>query len=731
LSKIKLTVLPGLVFVLLLMDTYGVMYDANIYKSMALYLLLPIVAVIAGFYVKKTSKFLIEALLFLSLPLLATLPGLLLSGDESINLTLGHELSLHLALMLWLFFLVSLLKSYKDIDAFINFISFGILYVVVVGFVGVDMIVEGEILKSTFGNKNYYANFLLLFVPLLFILSLPLTQKQDGKGWKLEWSNWDRRRQWLFSAALLGIVALFYTQTRSAIVGFIVAMAVVGWFMLYQLVRDSINSGSIKITLFRWFMGALFLMVVIFGVTTGVLWWLDSETIETSRFLNLINWDAWASRLVAWGAAWDSFLAAPWFGWGVGSSYALFFKFLPADFGLYTSIRNYDHVHNEWLELLQEGGVLGLSVYLLVIIVISIVVVKVLRDPRQILHYKLIVLGAATGLGGYLFHSSFSLATRMTVNEFGFYTLVGLILMSFLQSRSPISDKEIELTKDELNSKDNQDVIYLGVPSYGVIGVIITVIWLSSWSTLEQSYYRATMWKIPSSDGEEWRRHVDRSIENGGVKILNSMMSESLARRDLVSTVKLIDRLEERVAGFGSARLIKAITYQFEAGANLDVTHFKKLLQSYQNQDYYHSLVIHWMVRIAAWEQDDEEFLKQINYRLQYHLLSEKLVSINSVDDIDVVIKDELNGMLLEVLDDKVILNIDKKFFYRLRDNLTKINNKSQADELLNGYTENVFVKFNTNQISDYEKKRIISFFEKIVVDLSHWTMVPSYSEKE
>ena len=189
--------------------------------------------------------------------------------------------------------------------------------------------------------------------------------------------------------------------------------------------------------------------------------------------------------------------------------------------------------------------------------------------------------------------------------------------------------------------------------------------------------------------------------------------------------------MEERVAGFGSARLIKAITYQFEAGANLDVTHFKKLLQSYQNQDYYHSLVIHWMVRIAAWEQDDEEFLKQINYRLQYHLLSEKLVSINSVDDIDVVIKDELNGMLLEVLDDKVILNIDKKFFYRLRDNLTKINNKSQADELLNGYTENVFVKFNTNQISDYEKKRIISFFEKIVVDLSHWTMVPSYSEKE
>ena len=81
--------------------------------------------------------------------------------------------------------------------------------------------------------------------------------------------------------------------------------------------------------------------------------------INYSRFFQVFYPDVWGGRYIAWNAAIVGFLKSPIFGYGMGSSYGIFFRHIDPASRNYWVQRSYNHAHSEWLEYLVEGGILG------------------------------------------------------------------------------------------------------------------------------------------------------------------------------------------------------------------------------------------------------------------------------------------------------------------------------------------------------------------------------------
>jgi hypothetical protein len=158
---------------------------------------------------------------------------------------------------------------------------------------------------------------------------------------------------------------------------------------------------------------------------------LSEETVQSSRFLRLTTWEAWSSRLMPWQVALLSIQDSPLLGFGPGSSYNLFFEYLPEESLLFTEQRSYKHAHSEILEVMQEGGIFGLLVHLLVLGGLFWVIVRMLQGSSLDNREKRLVMGVALALVAYNVQSVFSLATRMTQNEMTLYTVIGLLLVLY------------------------------------------------------------------------------------------------------------------------------------------------------------------------------------------------------------------------------------------------------------------------------------------------------------
>ena len=119
--------LPGFLFLLIVATGYGVFHSSNAYKTFMLYSSLVLSWALIEFWFKsRLRQQKVEMIyvpwkwvLFLSLPILGALPGVLVSGGEKINYGLSHELAVHIAYMIWLYYLVWALQDEKGVENFL------------------------------------------------------------------------------------------------------------------------------------------------------------------------------------------------------------------------------------------------------------------------------------------------------------------------------------------------------------------------------------------------------------------------------------------------------------------------------------------------------------------------------------------------------------------------------------------------------------------------------------
>ncbi|MBT3966831.1 MAG: hypothetical protein HOF48_04665 [Gammaproteobacteria bacterium] len=209
--------LPAIALLIMVWDTGDLFARVNIYKTFLLFVCVSLLFIFVDVFFQQKREEIAPTpvgwLLLLSLPILATLPGLMLHGS-GYNYLLEHEVSIHLMYMMWAAYIV---RCVKDIDALEKLMM-------VAGITVIYAVLEGVAQdtgrpKSTFGNTNLYANYLILFLPVLMMLWLPVNLQQDARH-RFQWQDIGRKQYYFLLVFLVGLFGLWQTETRAALAGF-------------------------------------------------------------------------------------------------------------------------------------------------------------------------------------------------------------------------------------------------------------------------------------------------------------------------------------------------------------------------------------------------------------------------------------------------------------------------------------------------------------------------------
>ncbi|OIO09349.1 MAG: hypothetical protein AUJ52_06640 [Elusimicrobia bacterium CG1_02_63_36] len=258
----------------------------------------------------------------------------------------------------------------------------------------------GSRVFSTFGNPNFYADFLVLIFPVL------ICQYLKTRNFKL--------------IPLIGMLlwTLYATGTKGAWVGFSVAVGLLTgtyvWFFDYSIVKRYWKHIGLAFLL----MGGM--------VGGGIIYKLNDSRWASVNF-----------RLFTWEATWEMIMTQPLIGTGIGSFWVVYPAFRrPPIFHIEGKHNTEtDHSENEWLEVLYDEGILGFGIFIWLIVTACTVAYGSLgqmtgslkrgqRAPPRA--YDL--LGYLIAFQGMLIHNLFDVSLRFVSSGVYLGLLSGLIV---------------------------------------------------------------------------------------------------------------------------------------------------------------------------------------------------------------------------------------------------------------------------------------------------------------
>lgn len=201
---------------------------------------------------------------------------------------------------------------------------------------------------ATLGNPIYLAVYMLFHIFMAALLWIE-EKRERGRRMPLPLSVF------YGSAIVLDTVALFFTGTRGAMIGFL------GGVLTALLLYAVLSSGR---SARMWAAGA-FLALAIFG---GALWaGRESAMVKEVGFLDRLasislNDATVKARFINWSIAWQGVKERPILGWGQENYAIVFDKYY--DPRMYAQEPWFDRVHNIIFDWWVAGGTLGLLSYL-------------------------------------------------------------------------------------------------------------------------------------------------------------------------------------------------------------------------------------------------------------------------------------------------------------------------------------------------------------------------------
>jgi O-antigen ligase len=237
-----------------------------------------------------------------------------------------------------------------------------------------------------------------------------------------------RDQMLLYVAALLPIwTALVLCGSRGGLIAMMAQVVVAAFFLGGMLgIRSSRSSRSKLIRLAGSLpMRLVLLVILISGVLLGTLWLGGdplAKRIEESRNEVILETDdvrGNVSRNEIWRVTMRVFAANPVLGVGLGGYWAAVPAFHDAS-GKTTP----QEAHNDYLELLASGGLIGLAIGVWFAVVVFRRTKENLHSPNRI--RRAVCFGALIGITGVAVHSLMDFGLHMIVNALAFTTLVVL-----------------------------------------------------------------------------------------------------------------------------------------------------------------------------------------------------------------------------------------------------------------------------------------------------------------
>ena len=263
-----------------------------------------------------------------------------------------------------------------------------------------------------FVNKNHFAGWMLMALPLaLGLLCGGIARAMRGVR-----PRWRDRLLWFSSpeasrlvltagAALLMALALVLTMSRSGIAALALSLFIAGTFV----VRRQWNRGR----------KAVALAYLVFLPVTVVAW-VGTDTI-VSRFTQT-DWTEFNGRYGAWSDAWNIASRFPLVGTGLNTygTATLFYQQHDVE-------HHYVEAHNDYLQLVAEGGVLVAIPAAAALVAFMFAVRQRFVAETSVMAYWLRV-GAVTGLVAIGLQETVEFSLQMPGNAALFATLCAIAL---------------------------------------------------------------------------------------------------------------------------------------------------------------------------------------------------------------------------------------------------------------------------------------------------------------
>jgi O-antigen ligase len=262
-----------------------------------------------------------------------------------------------------------------------------------------------------FVNRNHFAGWMLMVLPLVIGHACGTVARGTGRtglDWRarLAWLSTREANQAVFAgcAILIMMLSLVMTLSRSGLVCLIVALLASALVVLRRSAK-------------RW--TTLVAVGCVMGLVVLTIGWAGMDAVA-NRFDQLRS-DA-DGRILAWQDGWRVTSAFRWTGTGL-NTYGIAMLFYQT-FRVDTA--HYAQAHNDYLQLLAEGGLLLLVPTLVLVTLFSREVFRRFRERRDDAYGYWVRCGAVTGLMTIAFQEVVDFSLQVPANAAMFALLCGI-----------------------------------------------------------------------------------------------------------------------------------------------------------------------------------------------------------------------------------------------------------------------------------------------------------------
>jgi O-antigen ligase len=276
---------------------------------------------------------------------------------------------------------------------------------------------------GTFVNRNYFAGYLLMVIPLVvgFLFSREANQAGRPRDWPHRLSALNGKDVLLGFGLILMILGLLLSASRTGILSLLISFS-----LLIFLVKHPLG----------WRRGSR-TPVLILGM--ALLWavWIGLDAV-ISRFFSIS--EHFKTMWVYWVNTFGIFKEFPLVGSGLGTFTEVF--------SMYRSFhiwRLVTHAENDFLQLVSEVGLLGVTPLLILFIYLFSRAVSGIRSLSRENPQRYIGIGALVGILALMFHSVVERNIQVPANAFLYAVLWAMVLGIALDPSSKrIAPKEQE-----------------------------------------------------------------------------------------------------------------------------------------------------------------------------------------------------------------------------------------------------------------------------------------------
>ena len=259
---------------------------------------------------------------------------------------------------------------------------------------------------GTFINRNYFAGYLLMVIPLSvgFLFSREANRTGRYRGWRHWLSSLDGKTLLIGFSVMVMIVGLLFSASRMGIVSLLLSFSLISLFSRNPWKERTFSRGSI----------------LILGL--AILWaaWIGLDAV-IDRFFTAS--EGLEGRWAFWVNTFQIFKDFPMFGSGLGT----FIQVFP----MYRSIHIQglvSHAENDFLQLASEVGVIGLGLLLVLFFYLFMKALSGIRSLSESEPGRHIAIGGLVGILALMFHSLVERNIQVPANAFLYTFIFALVL---------------------------------------------------------------------------------------------------------------------------------------------------------------------------------------------------------------------------------------------------------------------------------------------------------------